>query len=379
MYRELNEALLTFNRLQSENYEGESHDLQPAQERIRQLLSGMELRRGLVRLAVECEREVRCLRNKLDDYGNYGTNGTKRAELARKMRPDVLELMERRDSAARKLRYDGYADAILSADGITEERLRERLEAYLDGNLEKVSSGARTAKLHMDDWFVWLSRGNALEETCEPMPLLKGFAKKLGLTEVLPRLDIRVADSFCYASQTDGERILMQISPIREVDGWNTLFHEFGHACVYANLPENRLPLLSPLVDEAVAVLFENAAVRLLAKGTLREKAMELLHTEYTRTCISGLFELDLWKDRDGPERLYERWYSRLGVRVEPEKWAIDSFRSIDCMTIFAYTLGQSLADGLSDDGLLEVFPKIVKNAADMTLQDLIRECGQWN
>ena len=42
-------------------------------------------------------------------------------------------------------------------------------------------------------------------------------------------------------------------------------------------------------------------------------------------------------------------------------------------MTIFAYTLGQSLADGLTDERLTELLPELSRRAADMTLGELVR------
>ena len=373
--KELSDALFCLNRLQSENYDGETHDLQPAQERIRHLLSHMELSRGLVRLMIECQQDVRNLRNKLDDCSNYGVNTVRCNDCGIKMRPDVLELMNRRNVAAARLGYTSYGSAILEADDLTAAWVKSKLNAYLDMHLSDVARRAKEADIFIDDWFAWLSRENALEHIYDLILLLDTFTHRLGIKDVLPKLNIRSADSFCYASQLDSEHIIMQVSPISDVASWTTVFHEFGHACVYANLPKNSLPYLSPLVDEVFAVLFENLAVRLLAEGTLRSRALSVLHTEYTRTCISGMFELDLWQDPSDPERLYESWYHRLGVKVEPCKWAVDSFRSIDCMTIFAYTIGQILADFASDEKLLHLLPKLVKRAADITLFDLVKEC----
>lgn len=378
-YQELNTALLAFNKLQSENYDGQAHDLQPAQERIRELLTGMEKRRGLVRLDIECQPEVRFLRNKLDDYSNYGSSAIKSGELAMRMRPDVLELMKRRNAAAVKLGYSGYAAAILEADGLHTDWLDKKLNVYLDRHLPNAAKRAAAAKISIDDWYPWISRESVLEQTYSPMTLLNDFAHRLGLENVIPKLDIRMEDSFCYASQSDAEHIVMQISPVCDVSSWTTLFHEFGHACVYANLPGNALPFLSSLVDETIAVLFENAAVRILARDPFRSQAISMLHTEYTRTCISGLFELDLWRDSGNPEALYEHWYYRLGVSVDAYKWAADSFRSIDCMTIFAYTIGQLLADSVSDEKLIRLLPGLAEGAADMTLYDLVEKCGALN
>lgn len=123
--------------------------------------------------------------------------------------------------------------------------------------------------------------------------------------------------------------------------------------------------------DDDAAVIFENAAIRLMPGGQLRAAALGLRHMEYTRTCLSGLFELDLWHDRSDPEGLYGRRFGPLGAGCDPALWALDSFRYIDCMTIFAYTLGQSLADGLSDSRLAALLPELAESASGMTLGDL--------
>lgn len=69
--RTLYQAVVDFNRLQSENNAGTAHNLQPARECIRTALDGAELKRGLVRLAMECQPEVYPLRNRLDNWANY--------------------------------------------------------------------------------------------------------------------------------------------------------------------------------------------------------------------------------------------------------------------------------------------------------------------
>ena len=343
--RTLYQAVVDFNRLQSENNAGAAHNLQPARECIRTALDGAKRKRGLVCLAMECQPEVYPLRNRLDNWANYP--GETRAGRARKMRPDVLALMERRDAAAVSLGYVGYADGILAADGLQGDWLIGKLTDYLKIHLPATAKWAHEENIAMVDWFSRLHRMAMLMEPSAPMPLLETFACRMGLEPVLPRLSIAMTDHFCFASQTDSRRIHLAISPIDSMYSWCTLYHEFGHACVYASLPQNDLPWLSPLVDEVIAVLFAHTALQLLCDDGLRSRGLAVLHTDYTRACVSGLFKLDLWRNRTDPERLYQNWYSQLGVQVEPEEWALDSFRSIDCMTVFAYPLGQALAESI--------------------------------
>ena len=104
-------------------------------------------------------------------------------------------------------------------------------------------------------------------------------------------------------------------------------------------------------MDELIAVLFENAGIRLMGDEALREHA------------------------------LYEEQYAALGVRVWPEAWALDSFRSIDCMTIGAYALGQRLADALPAridwPAVLRVAVRAAAEGAGvMDLFEKVREAG---
>lgn len=366
----LQDAVMAFNRLQSENNDSAANDLEPAQERIRALLAGQALTRGLTRWAIETQPDVRRLRNRLDDWDNYGAAETSASDRARAMRPDVLELMRWRDGTAISMGAANYVQAVLAADGLSVTALRERLNAYSAAHLDAVA--ARTGGMPMERWFDWLNAQGAIESPCEPVSLLTAFARRLGLEWVLSRIDVRSTGSFCFASMVDEGKIRLHIAPVRHVRAWSTLFHEFGHACVYASLPPHALPWLSPLVDEALAVLFENAAIRLLAPEPLRTRALEMAHTEYTRACVSALYELDLWEKPREAEALYVRWYRRLGVRVQPECWALDSFRSIDCMTILAYPIGQAMADGVSDAQLAQGLPIWARDAAETTLADLM-------
>lgn len=371
--RRLQEALLYYNRLQSENNDGAENDLEPAQEKLYQLLKRMNLEKGLVRLAVDTHPNVRKMRNRLDNQSNYGDETVKRSERALRMRPDVLCLMDLRNEAAKEIGYCDYVSAILKAEDLDVEEVMKQLTLYLNQHLSSVTLKVKEKDISIRDWYEW-QHSKVISEICQPSPLLESFAERLHLKAVLSDLEIHIKDSFCFASQIDENRILIQLSPIKTVGNWCTMFHEFGHACVYKKLPENALPRLSSLMDEVIAVLFENAAIRLLLDEPLQRQALDYLHTEYTRTCISALFELDLWNHPSQPEELYEKWYHRLGVKVYRQDWALDSFRSIDCMSVFAYTLGQIIADSLTDEKLVDFLLILIEKATDLTLKQVLIE-----
>ena len=110
------DALLERNRLQLENdMQSAGHDLWPAQKRLGEAIEPLAKERGLIRLAVECDAQVAELRNRLDDWENYGGVGTDRLARARRMRPDVLELMARRNAAAERMGYADYPAAALAS------------------------------------------------------------------------------------------------------------------------------------------------------------------------------------------------------------------------------------------------------------------------
>ena len=117
--KDLNKAVLFLNKLQSENYDGATHDLEPAQDRIYKLLSEIKLEHGLVRLAIDCHPNVRKLRNQLDEGSLYSEQLISRSEISKNMHPDVLKLMSLRNDASRLLGYKDYVNAILEADNVT--------------------------------------------------------------------------------------------------------------------------------------------------------------------------------------------------------------------------------------------------------------------
>ena len=113
----------------------------------------------------------------------------------------------------------------------------------------------------------------------------------------------------------------------------------------------------------------------------LREHALETVRADYVRAAVSARFELALWRDMTRPEALYEEQYAALGVRVWPEAWALDSFRSVDCMTIGTYALGQRLADALPArtdwPAVLRVAVRAAaEDAGVMDLFEKVREAG---
>lgn len=369
----LMDVLLELNRLQFENDSGAHNALLPVQERMFALMNGCNLSRGLIRRRIECHPGVAPLRNRLDDWGNYGDAKTQRSLRAARMLGDVIRLMDRRNSAAKALEFADYPCAALTADGLDISTLEKLLDEYLSLHLESAASSARSLGLDMENWYAKLIEHGRLEAVDEPLPLLNNFAELTGMGSVLAHCMICTGDGCCCASQTGRSVFHMHIAPVDSIYGWRTLFHEFGHLCVYASLPNGRLPWLSCAVDELLAVLFENAAVLLLAEDPLRTRMQSELSLGYTRAAVSAKFELALWKYPAAADALYMEHFGALVDNPAPGIWAADSFRSTDCMTIYAYALGQLLAGRTDTKRLLKALPTLCRSAADIGISDIIQ------
>lgn len=352
----LTDTLLKLQQLQFDNDAGASHDLLPLQSELHELLNHVTLQRGLVRRWIETDPDVAVLRNQADCWNPPPTAD------------DVLLLMRRRNESAQLLGYADYPWAILTADGMNMTQLRQRLMALLDQHLAEASAAARQNHVcTMQDWFHWRQQNGALAMPLDPLPLLQLFANKLNLQDILTHTEIIIVpEGRCFAACTAPEQFRMQIAPITSVTAWRTLFHEFGHVCTYALTPPDKLPLLSAVTDEMLAVCFEHAAAHWLADEALCFAVLHDMQLDYTRAAVSALFELDLWHNPHQAEPLYVQHYAQLIAQPEFDHWYRDSFRSIDPMTIHGYALGQQLAECCGAQDFLQL-PMLCQQAAELT------------
>ena len=105
---------------------------------------GQVLNAILLRDLVDKHPDVARLRNKLDDWDNY-SRGLSAAQmqdrsvyrliLARRMKDDVLRLMETRQRLARQLGFPSYVDLVLFTEDLELASVTQLLEGYLDHNL----------------------------------------------------------------------------------------------------------------------------------------------------------------------------------------------------------------------------------------------------
>ncbi|GFN37006.1 hypothetical protein [Tepidimicrobium xylanilyticum] len=86
----------------------------------------------IARELVDKDFEVFQLRNRIDNLDNYDENIPHeirkdnykyKLEMARRMKKDVLQLMDMRNALAIKFGYDSYPELVLTTEGIDKEKL----------------------------------------------------------------------------------------------------------------------------------------------------------------------------------------------------------------------------------------------------------------
>jgi hypothetical protein len=296
------------------------------------------------RETVERDPDIHALCGRLDAGDGYGTSpGLHDTALA--MAPDVLKLMALRSAAACRNGFQSYPDLALTTEEIDRHWLQNLLETFLAENLSAAHSLTLSLHMGIDNWFRTLDAMAGPPDPADPGELWRSLLKVLGLDTATaqPRFVIRDAGLAGYTGVLhvpDDIRILAR--PARSLHQWLTLVHEMGHALRHCTCRQTGvLATWSTTEDEVSAVIVEHLAASSLLSAEQREAAERIQLLEAVRCCISALFELDLWKDPGDAERLYDSWYKRIAAcPVDPALWALDSFRSVDPMVVFAYVVG---------------------------------------
>ena len=369
MYKDYINFNYILNKLQWENYiENQNCDLNEICSKIFDSIDDMRNNKEIVfskryiREWIEKSKEVSVLRNKLDDFDNYiDEEKITKEELAEKICPDVIRLMKLRDDKSIEIGFSSYMNAILKSDNMTYQMLIDLLNDYLDKNLERANQIIEKYNIRWETWFNDIeSIGNSLNKTdksiavtIDAYKILYKFAEKMDMLEVLEKVKIYCEDSVCFATKVASDDIRINVGEIKSINDVRTLFHEFGHAILYYYSSKNTDDIyfdITPCLDEVFAVIIENIAPIVTLSENEVEKIDEINCLEYTRTAISGLFELELWNDSSLAEKLYTKYYYKLSIEIEnPKLWCLDSFRSIDCMYIYNYTLGQIASEHFKD------------------------------
>ncbi len=365
------ELFFDLQRAQWENYaEGAGHDLTAIDDTVYTCLlnAGESIdstgraaviwhsiqRRGLV----DKHPAVSLLRNRLDDWDNYSLGlppageapAERRLLLAARMQPDVLRLMQLRNSLAQQMGYVSYPELVMQSEELELQAARQLVSEYLQRHLDRARQLVREQQITWSNWFSDLSRLGQLPFIADAEVLTADLLGRLGLADALSSLSLRV-NSGGLAGYTGvlapGRDLRMLLRPIRSLAELRTFCHELGHACCHAlNRATGLCQTWTASYDEAMAVLLEQIGLQMLLPEAALEQARRIALLENVRCAISFLFELELWERPARAETLYDQHYGQLGLDVgNPVVWALDSFRSIDPVYIQNYVLGALIAE----------------------------------
>jgi hypothetical protein len=317
---------------------------------------GMVINAILIREAVDKNPDTALLSSQLDNWDNYRPDNADeldpqkyRLALAQAMKPDVLQLMADRNRLAQELGFGSYPDLVL----FTEELKMEPLLGFLKKVVEEHAADARKLVIQYDltlsTWFTDLDRVGQVSPEMNPDTSITRLLERLGLSHVRERITVvsqlqgPVGYTGVLAVPND---IRILVNPVGSLHVWLTLFHELGHAVAHAlNTETGIFATWSGLHDEAMAILIEHLAPRLLLGPQGQKAARELFLLESIRCALSALFEFDLWQQPSAAELLYIKYYKLLGLFDPADLWALDSFRSIDPVYIQNYVVGAQFAD----------------------------------
>jgi len=363
-------------RLQWENYVDDAgHNLSSVDAKIYTLVVQNKDRferpgrRGQVidaiinRELVDKHPQVAQLRNRLDDWRNYAAGLSQarkrdpalyRLTLARRMKPDVLRLMQVRQRLARDLGFPSYVELVLGEEGLASRSLITLLEQYLEDHLNDARELIQAHQLTWPTWFAGLGTIGHIEQGLQPTKIVDQFLERIGFGVLRGAVRIHVQPHAIagYAgilSVPDDIRILIQ--PVSSLQDWLVLFHELGHAIAHAlNAATGVFTTWTSTHDETMAELMAQIAALVLLDEDNQKAARQLFLLETTRCAISALFEFELWEHPTAAERLYAQHYRQLGFDIAaPEIWALDTFRSIDPVYIHNSVIGSVVAEKTLD------------------------------
>lgn len=358
MYKDYIDLNYMLNKLQWENYiDNKKHNLNNVCEKIFEYIDSMLknkeiiLSKRYIREWIDKSCEVSTLKNKLDDFDNY-INEVRiiKEDLADKICPDVISLMKLRNTKSIEIGYKNYQDAILKSDNMTYEELKNWLDDFINKNMQNAIQIINKYNVKWNSWFSDLDKINDENiKYIDSYELIFKFAEKMDMLEVIENVKIYYGNSICFATKIAPDDIRISVGDIKSLNDIRTLFHEFGHAILYYYSNDSYFQITQCL-DEVFAVIIENLAPTIVLSEDEVSKINEINCLEYARTAVSGLFELELWNNIDLAEKLYSKYYSRFNIEIEnPKLWCLDSFRSIDCMYIYNYTLGQIASEHFKD------------------------------
>lgn len=307
---------------------------------------------------IEKNPMVSNLRNHIDNLDNYTQNipvnldrSNYLIEISSKMKHDVLDLMNNRNYLANELGYSSYHDLILKTEEIDKNTLINLLNEYVSANLPIVKDLIDKYNIKWESWHSDLNKISIHVDQLNYIDIINNFANKLGfdLNHNNIQIIFKEHEISGAAYEVSPNDIRIVTAPIKSLENISTLFHELGHAIsYYYNKEEGLYKIIPPCYDEAMAVVIEHIAPKILFDENIQQKIADIQLLEYTRCAISSLFEFELWEGPEHAEDLYVKHYSKLGFNISnPVIWAFDSFRSIDPVYIHNYVIGAVLAKNL--------------------------------
>jgi len=317
---------------------------------------------------VENDPEIAYLRNKLDDKNNYISSDSYdqsrsdyKLKLSKKMSPDVLDIIKLRNHKARELEFSSYPDLIFHTEELEKDFVVKSIKNFLDKNLSKANLLIEKYDLNWDNWFTNLREAGQLK-IMDPEYYIEDFLDKLNLSNIRSRLKFDFIKqpisgiAFCISSPED---IRILLKPLDSIFQCKTLFHEIGHGINYAcNQNDGIYSLFANSFDEIMAIIWENIGIKTCLSDQEQEIAKDIKLLEAIRTSISFLFEIKLWEEPESAEILFGNYYSKLNIPIpNPKFWSLDSFRYIDPVYVYNYSLGEIYT--------VEVLDILEKNFAD--------------
>ena len=302
------------------------------------------------------------LRNYIDNQDNYNqgippevkkNRYDYKSALSLRMKDDVLKLINIRNKLAQEAGFFSYPELVLVTEEIDKDKLINLLNKYVENNLPKVLELIKRYDITWESWFSDLSKISFTISEFQPIELINHLLEILGFNNLKGKVKINYMEQGFsgVASEVSNGDIRIVVEPINSLSNLRVLFHEIGHAIsYYFNNEKGLYKILPSSYDEAMAVVIEHIAPKLLLNNLDQEKLAEIEVLEYTRCAISALYEFELWENPDHAENLYIKHYSKLGFKINnPSIWASDTFRSIDPVYIHNYVIGEVLADNLTD------------------------------
>lgn len=327
-----------------------------------------ELQADLTLAKIEVEPQISHLRN-IFEY----SDGSIAPETAAHY---LIELCSRRNEHARAQGYSSYPQLALCAQGLadTGDANYRSVLRYLEVPAARDSIELPYVPFMEQYWTVMEEQFDPHETYTEDhyRQFLRSLLEAIKLADAAEHLEIVVKEQPYAAgvaldlSQGDCRRAGILIRP-SGVRAFFTSAHELGHALLYLHR-SNVNSVLPAWLDEGYAHLIEDDE-RLISVA-LRDLCLkdETIHTwlsthrrfcqiEHNRIWASILTEDALWAcvDRsnltdeekidvitDQCADFYRRYLNT--TYEDPQKWALDSFRSIDPVYIHSYPLAQSFA-----------------------------------